>query len=44
MDVREILHDLDNFYIASEICEGGELHARLTGRPFSEPDGAYIVK
>lgn len=29
MRVMEIMHDEDNYYIASEICEGGELFDRI---------------
>ena len=43
MEVREIIHDNDNFYISTEIAEGGELHARLY-KPFSEKDAVVILK
>jgi len=29
MEIKEILHDDENFYVASEICEGGELFDRI---------------
>jgi len=29
MQVKEILQDSENYYIASEICEGGELFDRI---------------
>lgn len=29
MTVRHLLHDDENFYIVSELCEGGELFDRV---------------
>ena len=29
VDVKEILHDKNNFYVASEIIEGGQLYDRI---------------
>ena len=29
IQVKELLHDNDKYYIATEICEGGELFDRL---------------
>lgn len=45
MQVKEILQDSENYYIASEICEGGELFDRiLQVKQFSEQDAANIVE
>ena len=44
MEVKELLHDNDNFYIASEICHGGDLYERMQQGKFNEYDAAYIIK
>jgi len=43
--VYELLEDTNNYYISSEICDGGELYQRLkkVGK-FNESDAAYIIK
>ena len=45
MTVIEILHDDENFYIVSEILEGGELFDRLIEeKSFNEEKAALIIK
>lgn len=45
MTVTEILEDQFNFYIASELLEGGELFDRIVEKKnFKEPEAAYILK
>lgn len=45
MNVNEILEDNDNFYIVTELLEGGELFDRLIeAKSFSEPQTAAILK
>jgi len=40
----EILHDDDYYYVAAEICAGGELFDRiLEVKKFSEYDAADII-
>ena len=37
MEVYEILHDNENFYLACEVCKGGELEDLVTkGKKFDE--------
>ena len=43
--VYEILQDSDNYYIATELCEGGELKDRLKQvKKFNEHDAATIIR
>ena len=43
--VKGLMHDDRNFYIATELCEGGELFDRLVEiGPFSEENAAYVAK
>ena len=45
MNVNELLEDDDNYYIVTELLEGGELFDRLLEvKNFNEPKAAYIVK
>ena len=45
MQVQEILEDGENYFIASEICEGGELFDRIMQvKIFSEQDAAVIIE
>ena len=45
MTVTEILEDQNNFYIASELLEGGELFDRIVEKKhFNEAEAAYILK
>ena len=45
VDTKEIIHDEQNYYIASEICEGGQLFEMLMKiNSFSEKDAASIIK
>ena len=45
MEVKEILCDENNFYVASEICEGGELYDRLKScGKLSEENAGYVMK
>ena len=44
MEVKEILEDKENYYIASELCEGGELFDKILElEKFSEFDAADIM-
>ena len=44
MHVLEVLEDEDNYYVASEICSGGELFDKiLEVKKFSEFDAADII-
>jgi calcium-dependent protein kinase len=44
MEVKEILHDDENFYVSSEICEGGELFDKIIEmKKFGEIDAADII-
>lgn len=44
IEVKEILHDDENFYVSTEICEGGELFDKiLEVKKFSEYDAAFII-
>jgi serine/threonine protein kinase len=39
------MEDFTNYYIVSEILEGGELMERLINmKQFSEKKGAYVIK
>lgn len=43
--VYELLEDDKNFYISSEIVEGGELYDRiLKVKSFKEKDAAFVVE
>jgi len=45
IQVYRMLHDEDCFYIASEICEGGELFERFTQlKHFDECNAAYVIR
>ena len=45
MEVKEIICDENCFYVASEICEGGELYDRLIkGGSLSEENAGYVIK
>lgn len=45
MTVNEILEDFDNYYIVSELLEGGELMDRIIKmKNYSEKKAAYIIK
>lgn len=45
MNVFEILHDKDNFYICMEILEGGEVFDRIEKKQnYSEKDACGIIK
>ena len=45
MEVYEILHDQHNFYIACELCKGGELYKwMLTTKVLSETNAAKVIK
>lgn len=45
MQIFEFYEDKKNFYIISEICEGGELFEQIVDKgSFNEHDGANIVK
>ena len=45
MEIKEILHDRDSYYVVSEICQGGELCERIGEVDyFDEKDAAYIMK
>ena len=45
MNTLEILHDNDNFYIACEICKGGELYKRVKKtKILDEAKTANIIK
>lgn len=44
MQVKEVLEDKTNFYIAAEYMEGGELFDRILAvKKFSESDASYII-
>lgn len=44
MEVKEILEDKRNYYVAAEICNGGELFDRiLEVKKFNEFDAADII-
>ena len=45
MSVYEILEDNKNYYIATELLEGGELFDRIIEvKTFSELKASYIIK
>ena len=45
MNTLEVLHDQDNFYIACEICKGGELYKRVKkSKILDESKTALIIK
>ena len=45
MEVKELLCDENNFYIATEICEGGELYKYIVKNgKLSEVDAGYVIK
>ena len=45
VQVQEMLHDQRFFYIAAELCEGGEFFERIsTVKVFTENKAAYIIK
>ena len=45
MQVKELREDDKNFYIATELCEGGELFDRLVDiGPFSEKNASLVAK
>ena len=45
MEVKEILCDETNFYIATEICEGGELYKYIVRNgKLTEKNAGYIIK
>lgn len=45
MSVYEILEDENNYYISSELLEGGELFDRIIDvKSFSEYKASYIIK
>ena len=44
MSVKEVLEDRNNFYIAAEYLEGGELFDRIVDiQQFGENDAAYLM-
>ena len=46
IEVRSLLHDNNNYYIAAEYCKGGELLNRLCEQKsnrFHEKDAGYII-
>ena len=45
MSVKELMHDSDKYYVATELCEGGELFQHLVDYgTFSEKKAAKVVK
>ena len=49
MHVIEVMEDKNNFYIVSEILEGGELFDRIidvydNDQSFSETDAAFVIE
>ena len=45
MEVHELIEDYNNYYIASELCEGGEVYNRLMDKdaPFTNDNAAFII-
>jgi serine/threonine protein kinase len=45
MDVQDIIEDENNFYIVSELIEGGSIFERLKRKKkFNEKETAIIIK
>jgi serine/threonine protein kinase len=45
MDVQDIIEDENNFYIISELIEGGSIFERLKKKKrFNEKESAIIIK